>query len=285
MESLWSHFGVTLESLWSHFGVTLESLSEMAVFFGGSIFSWYTLNLLSLSRRESSSTTFSHSSQRADDSCHSLFYGNHLPITGEGLPFPISTSLSSLSSVSENDLKRLKTIHKEYIRLSKELYREVVWYLPVVCVDVVLKRKSDSKLLLFYRRDKPAANIWWWPGGRMLKGETFFDSACRKIREETGNNSNPVTPITVLKVWNTFFSDSSWDEGRSEEEKGCQTVNIMVLCEVDDSYSFSFDTKKSEQWAVEAHRWISVEEALCPGKYDKYVRLTVEDAVEKGHLI
>jgi hypothetical protein len=45
-----------------------------------------------------------------------------------------------------------------------------------------------------------------------------------------------------------------------------------------------FPTERSQEWAVEAHRWVSVEEALIPGKYDKYVRLNVEEAVEKGFL-
>jgi hypothetical protein len=34
----------------------------------------------------------------------------------------------------------------------------------ITCVDVILQRKVDNKLLIFYRRDAPAAHIYWWPG-------------------------------------------------------------------------------------------------------------------------
>lgn len=42
--------------------------------------------------------------------------------------------------------------------------------------------------------------------------------------------------------------------------------------------------KSNEKWAVRAHRWITVNDALTPGKYDKYVRLNIEYARQKGLL-
>jgi ADP-ribose pyrophosphatase YjhB (NUDIX family) len=264
--------------------------------FGGFLIVWWLRRRI-FGCKSSNGTNFSAISS-GDDDCSSLFYGSQISTTGEGLPF-------SNHSIQSNEIKNLTTIRKEAVKLSTDLYRQVVWYLPVVCVDVILQRKSDNCLLLFWRRDKPAANIWWWPGGRMLKGETFYSAACRKIREETGNENLDISPVSVLKVWNTFFSDSSWDHGRDDIDKGCQTVNIIVICVIDDACDqqeqgqgqgqqqgkrtttlFLKDKEKerSEEWAVEAHRWVSVEEALEPGRYDKYVRLNVEEALQKGFL-
>jgi len=42
-----------------------------------------------------------------------------------------------------------------------DFYKQAVENLPIVCVDVICKR-SDGKMLLFYRRDKPVAHLWWW---------------------------------------------------------------------------------------------------------------------------
>jgi ADP-ribose pyrophosphatase YjhB (NUDIX family) len=258
-----------------------QKMAEEIVFFGTLLLWWLMRQRI---HANTSKNLISPMISSADDACSSLFYGSEIPTTGEGLPYPND-------SIPSNEIENLTTVRKESIKLSSDLYRQVVWYLPVVCVDVILQRRSDHSLLLFWRRDKPAANIWWWPGGRMLKGETFYSAACRKIREETGNRSLEVTPITVLKVWNTFFSDSSWDAGRDDTDKGCQTVNIIVICAIDDDCDEQtpqgvnlFPTERSQEWAVEAHRWVSVEEALIPGKYDKYVRLNVEEAVEKGFL-
>lgn len=121
----------------------------------------------------------------------------------------------------------------------------------------------------------------------MLKGETFFQTALRKINEETGNTVNSsIKAREILTVWNTYFSDSSWDEGRPKEEHGCQTVNVTVLCELpsEDSNFFVDETVSSNVWAVQAHKWVSVSDLLIPGKYDKYVRLNAELAVSRGLL-
>jgi 8-oxo-dGTP pyrophosphatase MutT (NUDIX family) len=71
--------------------------------------------------------------------------------------------------------------------------------------------------------------VWWLPGGRLLKGETFFAAAQRKAREETGLTN--VSCIQILGVWNTFFPTSNWD---NETDKGTQTVNPIVLVELND---------------------------------------------------
>lgn len=250
---------------------------EGEILFGGILLFWWInkrrIEYLKLKYR---STCREFCERLGDDQCSSLFYGSVVSSSGEGLP-------ETKISITSNDYNKLTKVRQEYIKLSSDLYRQVVWNLPVVCVDVILQRTSDHRLLLFWRRDKPAANIWWWPGGRMLKGETFYTAACRKIKEETGNSTSDVRPVTVLRVWNTFFSDSSWDDGRSDEEKGCQTVNIIVICEIDDQGQH-FKATESKEWAVSAHRWITVDEAMEVGRYDKYVRLNVEEARQRGYL-
>jgi 8-oxo-dGTP pyrophosphatase MutT (NUDIX family) len=122
----------------------------------------------------------------------------------------------------------------------------------------------------------------------MLKGETFYQAALRKINEETGNTARSnIVAREILTVWNTYFSDSSWDEGRPEQEHGCQTVNVTVFCELPDNGSeFCVDEGVSSgTWAVQAHKWVAVDELLAPGKYDKYVRLNVELAAGRGLLV
>ena len=212
----------------------------------------------------------------ADDDCHSLFYGAEPSEGGCGFP--------SVGTIDVGTVTRMCTIHNDYARLPFDFYKRAVESLPIVCVDVICKR-NDGKFLLFYRRDKPAANLWWWPGGRLFRGETFFDTAVRKIRDETGCPDAKVTPIGFVNVWNTFFPDSHWDSERGTGREGTQTVNIVVVCELGDGQELAcLGPDAKEQWAVEAHRWISASEALVPNMYDKYVTLNVKLAIEKGFL-
>eukprot|EP00428_Durinskia_dybowskii_P067113 CAMPEP_0170373462 /NCGR_PEP_ID=MMETSP0117_2-20130122/10082_1 /TAXON_ID=400756 /ORGANISM="Durinskia baltica, Strain CSIRO CS-38" /LENGTH=255 /DNA_ID=CAMNT_0010628355 /DNA_START=76 /DNA_END=843 /DNA_ORIENTATION=+ len=216
----------------------------------------------------------------ADDDCQSLFY-DLLPEDCKGKGF------TSLRTTSTATIALLKKVHPEYSRLPFELYKQVVESLPIVCVDVICRR-NDGKILLFYRRDKPAASIWWWPGGRMFRGETFYDAAIRKARDETGNKTLRVNPRGLVTVWNTFFPDSHWDAERMVGKEGTQTVNVVVVCDV--SLDSECEVAEVEtlgtvaEWAVEAQRWISPSEALVVGKYDKYVSSNVKLAIEKGLL-
>lgn len=203
-----------------------------------------------------------------DDDCNTLLYDPTPDNDGKGFP--------EVGTITHSTIDRMKTVHAEYKKLPLEFYKVAVEALPLVCVDVVCKRLVDGKLLLFLRRDKPAANIWWWPGGRMFKGETFFDTAVRKVRDETGNLHATVNPIKILNVVNTMFPDSSWDVGRQPGREGTQTVNICVYCELlNDDVSLQ---ASAEDWAVEARKWVSAAEAVVPGAYDKYVSLNVRTA-------
>ena len=216
---------------------------------------------------------------KTDDDCFSLFYSDKISSEGKGFPWP--------NTVEKKEVRRLTSVHPEYVRLPEELYSGIVSNIPTVCVDVVCQREVDNKVLLFYRRDKPARGLWWLPGGRMLKGETFFDTALRKIKDEMGHGKlldGLVEAVEVTGVWNTFFHDSSWDDGRDEEKKGCQTVNISVFCRLKatDPLLYQINSKKSNEWAVEACRWVNVDDILQQGNYDKYVHANAVFARSKG---
>jgi 8-oxo-dGTP diphosphatase len=209
----------------------------------------------------------------ADDDCNSLFYDTVPGQDGAGFP--------KIRTTSAETMTRLKTVQSEWARLPFDFYKRAVETLPIVCVDVICKR-ADGKILLFYRRDAPAANLWWWPGGRLYRGETFFETAVRKVRDETGNKLATVYPVGLVNVWNTFFPDSHWDAERSPGREGTQTINVTVVVELVEDLQVHEDA--DADWAVEASRWVSAVEALQPGKYDKYVTSNVKLALERGFL-
>jgi 8-oxo-dGTP pyrophosphatase MutT (NUDIX family) len=226
-----------------------------------------------------------------DDDCYSLYYDKVPGSNGSGF------QQHPQSVISPETIAQMHTVHPEHARLPFDFYKMAVESLPIVCVDVVCKRNTDNKLLLFFRRDKPAASIWWWPGGRMFKGETFFDTAVRKILDETGIRQNQVDgshwtvkPVSVLNTWNTFFPDSNWDVGRTPGREGTQTVNICVYCELihDGSEERPHQVKENEgneMWAVEAKRWVTADEILAnPCMFDKYVSVNVLEARKRSLL-
>jgi ADP-ribose pyrophosphatase YjhB (NUDIX family) len=140
-------------------------------------------------------------------------------------------------SLYYGEISQLTTITNSKKFLPAELYGQLVRDCVVCCVDCLLVRqrrnedgtRNSKECLLVLRSSEPVKGVWWLPGGRLIKGETFFAAAQRKAREETGLTN--VTCIQILGVWNTFFPTSNWD---NETDKGTQTVNPIVLVELND---------------------------------------------------
>jgi len=150
-------------------------------------------------------------------------------------------------SLFYGDEKTLTTVTDARKFLPSELYGQLVRETVVCCIDILLVRKG-GEFLLVERGSEPAKGHWWLPGGRLLKGETFFDAAIRKARQETGLTK--VKPIQVLGVWNTFFPRSSWDNTTSS---GTQTVNPIVLVELQEESNIKLD-EQSENF-----RWTDLD--------------------------
>jgi len=101
-------------------------------------------------------------SVKADDDCLSLFYGHTEQTDGILEPIRNGSGFPIVNTISDDIVKSLKQTHEEYKKLPLQLYKQCVENMIIACVDIVCQRESDNKFLLFYRRDAPASNIWWW---------------------------------------------------------------------------------------------------------------------------
>lgn len=91
---------------------------------------------------------------KSDDECDSLYYHKRLPSDGSGIP--------EVDTCTSEEINDLSIIQQEFRYLENDFYQKAVENLPIFCVDVICQRKSDKKLLLFLRRDQPAAGILWY---------------------------------------------------------------------------------------------------------------------------
>ena len=66
--------------------------------------------------------------------------------------------------------------------IENELYDKIREVLPTVCVDLLVTNEQ-KQYLLAKRIEKPAKGSWWFPGGRIHKGETWQECAKRKGRD------------------------------------------------------------------------------------------------------
>lgn len=106
--------------------------------------------------------------------------------------------------------------------------------MPLCCLDLVVKKKNT--FLLVKRRDYPAKNCWWFPGGRILFGEKFKQAIRRKLKEELRieNFKN----IKFLGIGETFFKKGYF--GNS-----IFSVNNVFLVEISKEESTKIEPDKT----------------------------------------
>jgi len=67
--------------------------------------------------------------------------------------------------------------------------------MPIVSVEALIV--MDETLLFLRRNNQPAKGEWWFPGGRIRKGESLEEALRREVKEGTGLE---VTAIDLLWV-------------------------------------------------------------------------------------
>ena len=104
------------------------------------------------------------------------------------------------------------------------LYRQFLEVLPVVCVDLIVKRWSghNFKYLLIKRKEEPLKGEWWIPGGRILKNETALQAARRKLLVETGLE---VSDFLFRGYYEDFYEQSAF-------EVPCHSVSLVFQTDV-----------------------------------------------------
>lgn len=118
--------------------------------------------------------------------------------------------------------------------------------MPIACVDAIVVR--NGSFLLVKRTNKPAQGAWWFPGGRVLKGEFLVDAVKRKVKEEIG--------LDVMIKQNLGCKETLFPDGPFGEPT--HTINIVYLCSpLDSSKEIELDAQSEVfEWFTNIdHDW------------------------------
>lgn len=126
--------------------------------------------------------------------------------------------------------------------IPENLYQEIISRLPIAAVDLVVKMKKS--FLLVKRLEGPAKNQWWFPGGRILIGESLIKAAKRKLREEL--NINNFRRVKFLGVGETKFK-------RGRFNKPIHSINNVFLVELNGKESSKIRTDRT----ISKYKWFN----------------------------
>ena len=80
------------------------------------------------------------------------------------------------------------------------MYNKIVKLMPIVSVEAAIQ--IDGAFLLLKRNNQPAKGEWWFPGGRIKKGETLQQALIREVKEETDLT---ITQHKLINVYSRVF--------------------------------------------------------------------------------
>lgn len=121
------------------------------------------------------------------------------------------------------------------------LYKKIHKVMPIPCADIVIE--SGNQFLLAKRTNKPARGMWWFPGGRVNKGELLEAAAKRKIKEELGID---VSTIKKIGGDETIFKNGPFGWGT-------HTINTVFLAKINKNQKIILDNQNSEfKWFSKA---------------------------------
>lgn len=136
-------------------------------------------------------------------------------------------------------------------KIATETYKKILESMPICCIDLIIHK--NNKVLLVKRKHEPARYKWWFPGGRLLKGESLKEAAVRKAREELGLG---IEVEKKLGVYETNFSKGPFPDLKT----GIHSINIVFIVRpLEELPEIKLDNTSSD------FKWVDkIEESLDP---------------------
>ncbi len=100
--------------------------------------------------------------------------------------------------------------------IPQALYNKIAKNIPIASVEAVIVRERE--LLFLRRNNEPAKGEWWFPGGRIRRGESLEQTLRREIKEETGLK---LKSYKLVNVYSRVFPER-------------HDIAIVYLCKCED---------------------------------------------------
>ncbi len=128
--------------------------------------------------------------------------------------------------------------------IPEEEYSRIQAVLPILCVDCLIV--YQKKCLLLRRSREPAKGQYWFPGGRVFKGELIRNAATRKAREEVNLDCKYEKVIIIEE---TIF------EQQGDMLSDIHTVNICCHLSAHNFNNLTIDESH------DGYIWVNLEQA------------------------
>lgn len=154
------------------------------------------------------------------------------------------------------------------MHFDNETFLKIVASTPLVSIDLVV-RNEKGQVLLGYRRNRPAQNFWFVPGGRIRKNERTQDALQRIAQHELGIAAGAGK---LLGVFDHFYDDNF----HGIPGIGTHYVVCAYQFQVNSDTCFTRDEQHTEV------RWWDLETLLSSPEVHPNSKLYFRDAPDNG---
>ena len=130
---------------------------------------------------------------------------------------------------------------------------------PLGSIDLCIV--FDSQILLGKRKNEPLKGVWFTPGGRILKNETWQDCLLRVASSELELEIRDPNQFLLMGVWDHFYKNSVVDERVSTHY-----VNLPHCICMKKKPNFQIDEQHDEIG------WFDLQEVANSSGFHEYMR-------------
>ena len=147
--------------------------------------------------------------------------------------------------------------------LNKTDFTQVINNTPLVSIDLVVKN-PQGQFLLGWRKNRPAKNYWFVPGGRIQKGERLEDAFARLTEGELGQGI-AMSDAHWRGLYEHFYDDFVFSD---ELDKPVSTHYVVLAFEVDLEQPLEHLPKSQHC----DYQWMSIKEILANQQVHEHTR-------------
>jgi len=158
--------------------------------------------------------------------------------------------------------------------LTDRQFADIIKNAPLVSIDLII-RDQDDRVLLQYRRDRPAQGCWFVPGGRIRKYESVEDAITRIGKDEIQKTFSDIkidpNKCRLLNVYkhcykkdNKYTDDASFPDMKDEDTHYVSIAKDYKIRHVGEDRCGEEDNPKLKWWTIN--------ELLCSVSVNKYTK-------------
>jgi ADP-ribose pyrophosphatase YjhB (NUDIX family) len=141
--------------------------------------------------------------------------------------------------------------------IPEDKFREIERLMPLACFNAIIV-DSKGRVLVMKRNNEPAKGLYWFPGGRIKRGQSLEEALKEQIEEETGLKWSDLKVLKVASVDSCLF-------------KSRHTVNINFILKKLSKSEARLDQEHSD------FKWVKPEE-FDKEKLDPYLKWAINGA-------